>query len=137
MQALKPQRLTKTRKGKTSESKTDDEVLARQATQITTTQKASDLFVQTYMKERDKPKRDLTTLEDYNYYKQRLLKFILDYDCDIQTKEFEIMIQQRSITESVNNITAVKNDIFKKIRNGRERTPTAPYGSESKTAHIR
>ena len=136
--APKPQRQTKARDARTSESKTDEEdVLTRQTTQITATQKASDLYVQTYMKERDKPKRDLTTLEYYNYYKQGRLKFILDYDCDIQTEEFEIMIQQRSITETVSNITAVKDDIFKKIRNGRERTPTASYERESKTAHIR
>ena len=129
--------MTLTRNREDSETTNPDEIIHKQTQQITGISKASYLDVTLYMRDKDNKKRDLQPEDVFSLYTEGKLKYRLDYDGDLRNEDFEALILQKAIKETHIDVKHVRDDIYKKIRNGREKTPTSTYEQSSKTAHLR
>ena len=135
----KPQRTEMTRRERTDsiDLTDDDTILNRQIPKITGITQASDLDARLIQRKTDYKYRDLKPDDVTKLFKEGRLKFRLDYDAEITAEQFEVLIRQRKIRETANNLKVVNDEVYKKIRNGREVTPTTTYEHDSKTGHLR
>ena len=135
----KPQRTETIRRDRTdSVDLTDDEtILSRQIPKISSVTYANELDARLIMRKSDYRHKDLRPDAVAKLFREGSLKFRLDYDSDLTAEQFEQLIRQKKIRETTNNIKIVNDEVYKKIRNGREVTPTTTYEQESKTGHLR
>ena len=118
----------------TTGTDTDEEtILARQTECITSAVYAGELDVTLIQRKGDYRHQDLKADDVRRLYLEGKLKYRLDYDSELTSDAFEGMIRQRLVKETCTNIKVVNDEVYKKIRNGRESTPVSTYEKQSKT----
>jgi hypothetical protein len=79
-----------------------------------------------------KDKHDLLPHDLTTEYENKTVKYKLDYDSKYDTQNVEHLLSNARLYSKVHNITYLNETEYKKIRNGRNKTPTKKAAKKTK-----